>query len=625
MLASTATAAPTPDSVHFTAAGDYNSTANTSAVLNAIAGSGSDLNIALGDMSYGVTGAEQAWCDFVTSRVGSGFPFELISGNHESNGQNGNINDFSACLPNQLPGAVGTYGRQYYVDVPQEDPLVRFVMISPNLPFSDGTWNYTAGSARYNWTAAAIDGARASDVPWVVVSMHKPCLSMGEYACEPGADITNLLVQKKVDVVLTGHEHIYQRTKQLGLKSGCTSLTIGSYNSSCVVDSDNNLAAGAGTVFVTTGTGGVTQRDVNAADPEAAYFAAAAGANSNQTFGFSDFVVNRESMSVRFLRAAGGTFADLFTLTLGPPPANQPPTASFTSSAAGLTASVNATASSDSDGTIASYRWAFGDGDTTTLPTPQTQHTYAAAGTYDVTLTVTDDDGDTDVITHPVTVTQTQVLASDLFARTLSRSWGSADVGGPWTVSTAVDISGVDSGEAWMAMTAPAKGPAAYLPGPTSTDLDLQLDLRLDKVPAGGSRVDQSVILRRNTNGDYRAMVRVLANGSIRAGFARTSATGVQTVFGPDITIPGLTYAAGETLKVRAQATGTSPTTVRVKVWKSTANEPAAWTATATDSTAGLQALGSIGLHVYLGSSATNAPIKARYDNLRAVVASTLP
>ena len=46
--------------------------------------------------------------------------------------------------------------------------------------------------------------------------MHKPCLSMGEYACDPGADLVNLLLQKKVDVVLSGHEHIYQRTKQLG-------------------------------------------------------------------------------------------------------------------------------------------------------------------------------------------------------------------------------------------------------------------------------------------------------------------------------------------------------------------------------------------------------------------------
>ena len=48
----------------------------------------------------------------VTAGIGAGFPFELLSGNHESNGENGNINDFSACLPNQLPGLVGTYGRQ---------------------------------------------------------------------------------------------------------------------------------------------------------------------------------------------------------------------------------------------------------------------------------------------------------------------------------------------------------------------------------------------------------------------------------------------------------------------------------------------------------------------------------
>ena len=48
---------------------------------------------------------------YVKARVGEGFPFELISGNHESLDVNdGDINDFSACLPNQIPGIVGTYG-----------------------------------------------------------------------------------------------------------------------------------------------------------------------------------------------------------------------------------------------------------------------------------------------------------------------------------------------------------------------------------------------------------------------------------------------------------------------------------------------------------------------------------
>ena len=60
----------------------------------------------------------------VTAGVGAGYPFKLVSGNHESNGGNGNINNFSACLLHQLPGAVGTCGREYYVDVPQE-PVLR--------------------------------------------------------------------------------------------------------------------------------------------------------------------------------------------------------------------------------------------------------------------------------------------------------------------------------------------------------------------------------------------------------------------------------------------------------------------------------------------------------------------
>src|SRR5215207_8410216 len=174
-----ANGAAEPGVVHFTAAGDYGTTTATGTVLDGIAGRAPDLNLALGDLSYGTTGAEQAWCDLVTTRVGAGFPFELIAGNHESNGLNGNINDFSACLPNQLPGLVGTYGRQAYVDVPKDDPLVRFVMISPGLDFPDGTWTYSAGSPRYNWTAAAIDAARTAGIPWVVVGMHKPCISVG--------------------------------------------------------------------------------------------------------------------------------------------------------------------------------------------------------------------------------------------------------------------------------------------------------------------------------------------------------------------------------------------------------------------------------------------------------------
>jgi len=58
-------------------------------------------------------------------------------------------------------------------------------------------------------------------------------------------------------------------------------------------------------------------------------------------------------------------------------------------------------ASSDSDGTIASWSWDFGDGATSTDQNPAHQFD---DGTYTVTLTVTDDDGATDEYSDTITV-----------------------------------------------------------------------------------------------------------------------------------------------------------------------------------------------------------------------------
>jgi PKD repeat protein len=80
---------------------------------------------------------------------------------------------------------------------------------------------------------------------------------------------------------------------------------------------------------------------------------------------------------------------------------NQPPTANFTFTTSGLTASFT-DASSDSDGSIASRAWDFGDGQSSTAASPS--HTYASAGNYTVKLTVTDNKGGTGDISKSVTV-----------------------------------------------------------------------------------------------------------------------------------------------------------------------------------------------------------------------------
>lgn len=96
------------------------------------------------------------------------------------------------------------------------------------------------------------------------------------------------------------------------------------------------------------------------------------------------------------------------------PPANTPPTASFTSSCPDLACTFTST-STDSDGTIASHAWAFGDNGTGTGAS--VNHTYAAGGTYSVTLTVTDNGGATGTTTQSVTVTSPPSGGISLSAR----------------------------------------------------------------------------------------------------------------------------------------------------------------------------------------------------------------
>jgi|GEM_PF-1971379 len=82
------------------------------------------------------------------------------------------------------------------------------------------------------------------------------------------------------------------------------------------------------------------------------------------------------------------------------------PTAAFTVAPGdpepGQTLTFDAGGSSDADGSIASYEWAFGDGSTATGET--VTHSYSSSGDYDVSLTVTDEDGRSATLTKTLSV-----------------------------------------------------------------------------------------------------------------------------------------------------------------------------------------------------------------------------
>jgi PKD repeat protein len=290
---------------------------------------------------------------------------------------------------------------------------------------------------------------------------------------------------------------------------------------------------------------------------------------------------------------------------------NQTPTASFTTSVNALTASVNGSPSSDPDGTISSWSWNFGDSSTGTGST--SSHTYDTAGTYTISLTVTDNGGATATTTRTVTVASaggTTTLARDAFERTSTSGWGAAEVGGTWSATGTSYV--VNSGSAAAVHSAAATTRRSLLSGVSSASSDITVQVALDKASTGGG-VSVGAVGRQVGADFYQARIRFLADGTVGLQLL----TGSSTVLG-NTTIAGLTYAPGSTLVLRAQVSGTNPTTIRGKVWAMGSAEPAAWQLTATDTTAALQTTGSIGLESYVSSSATNAPLTVRYDNFSA-------
>jgi PKD repeat protein len=449
----------------------------------------------------------------------------------------------------------------------------------------------------------------------VVVGVHKPCISIGVYGCDGEQDINNLLVSKKVDLILNGHEHHYQRSKQIAFGAGCPGLVLNAYEPACVADADDSLAKGAGTVIATVGTGGIGLRDVSTSDAELGYFRTWSALNATPTHGFLDVRADADTLTARFL-GTNGSYTDSFTISPGAtPPPNTPPTARIAEPTCnGLACTFDGTGSSDAEGAVASYAWSFGD--QTTGSGPTASRTFASAGTYSVTLTVTDSGGLTSSAVRQVTVAPNpapSTLVSDSFTRTVVGGWGTADTGGAWSVTGSTSNVSVSGGVGSLVMRTAASGQVATLPSaPTTTNADVGVTLSLDKT--GSAAVSYISVLGRRVvgAGDYLAKLRTSAT-SVGVSLERVSAAGAGAIIAPGTTIP---YTAGTPLRVRLQVTGTAPTQVRAKVWRLGNPEPVTWTVATTDATSGLQAAGGVGLQTYLSSSATAAPVTLSVDDL---------
>lgn len=356
--------------------------------------SGSNLILTLGGLSYGAPGTEQSWCNYVKSLVSPSIPFELLAGNHEDGGeqQNGLIDNFATCLPDKL-GVTGIYGKEYYFDYPKLAPLARIIQIGSGLTFTYGNgtypngskWNYTDGpvpTPHYTWLVNAIDGARAKNIPWVIVGMNKNCITSGVMGCETTTDLMNLLFNKKVDLVLQAHEHSYQRSKQLAW--GSPDVYTASY-----VNNDGLRGVytkGQGPVLVIDGTAGIDLYNLDMSRPTFSYFAAM----NNKTFGYMKYNVTPNRIDASFIPTTG-TFNDNFSIINVANPLSTRMTGP--SSGAAQQTPIMFSASTNGGNQPYSNNWKFGDG-STAIGNP-VSHSYSVPASYIAELDTTDSKGQT--------------------------------------------------------------------------------------------------------------------------------------------------------------------------------------------------------------------------------------
>jgi PKD repeat protein len=289
---------------------------------------------------------------------------------------------------------------------------------------------------------------------------------------------------------------------------------------------------------------------------------------------------------------------------------NQAPTAAFTTDVDRLSIDVNGSGSGDPDGSIASYAWSWGDGSPD--GSQQTSsHTYATPGTYTVRLTVTDSEGATATTTQDVTVAD--LVAEDLFQRSVTGGWGTATLGGPWTGSGVLSRLSVAGGRGLMTAGA-GESNFVYLNQVNESDVAGLVDFSADKASTGGG-LYLSAIARRVGTSSYNFRTRIMADGSVRLYVTR-QLNGTATTLGAVATVPGMTFAAGDVLRMRFEVSGGATATLRATLWEVGTAEPASPQVVRTDSTPELAGPGAVGVYGNVSGTATNGPVQLSFDNL---------
>ncbi|HEX8702060.1 MAG TPA: metallophosphoesterase [Myxococcaceae bacterium] len=354
--------APVPGTrrVHFAAVGDFGTGGNDQQEVAArMLARRPELFVALGDNAYasGTEAEIQNNLFIPMADLLAEVPFFAVAGNHEYVTREAQPYLDNLYLPTSSSG-----GERYYSF---DWGHVHFVGLDSSCAIGLASKEKCTLAAQKAWLEKDLAESQAD---WKVVFFHHPPWSSGEHGSQPlmRREFAPLFEKYGVDLVLTGHDHNYERTHPM----------LG----------DSVAPSGKrGVTYLVVGGGGASLREFSESGP------AWSAVRNNKDFGFLDVTVNEGTLTAELLTPEGKR-VDAFTLTKQLAPRKEPPRTS------GLSVTVEGEqgvaphqalfrVEFPSSTVVANttVHWDFGDGQS--AEGTQVTHVYAQPGQYAVTAT----------------------------------------------------------------------------------------------------------------------------------------------------------------------------------------------------------------------------------------------
>ena len=273
---------------NFDAVGDWGCNSNTKNTVTNIQGKKPERVLGLGDYSY--TSTATCWLNTIN-------PIKSITriniGNHENDANEGN---------SQYMNAFGL-SKQYY----------SFDYVNTHVLTMASELSFSKGSAQYTFVENDLKTAAANpNIKWIIVNYHRVMYTSpntcSASTCEGSSSLRDayhpLFDKYRVDLVLQGHVHNYQRTFPLKYDTvSPSSPTRTSTSTSSYTDPE-------GQIFVTVGTGGINFHGLSGKS----YFVVK---QQDQKFGILDILMANDGTKLtgKYYRNGESTPYDTFIIS----------------------------------------------------------------------------------------------------------------------------------------------------------------------------------------------------------------------------------------------------------------------------------------------------------------------